>query len=140
MNKLFFSCLLLIISHSAWCETFELICDVKLEPVSQGRYRFDTETKTVAMIGSYSGADYSQNEPYEYKTIGWDLESGNLIWVADNHLNSDTPGTGPLNKSFDIIVFDFHNMLISFSRSSRQNGLIEHTIDFTESCQRDENE
>ena len=138
MNKLTLIILCLLFSHSAWPETYELVCDVNLGSLTQARYRIDTGSQTVTELGFYSGNNYSQSEPLEYKTLGWDLDPGMLIWVANAHAASGMQSSDPMNGIFDIIVFDMHNMVITLSRAARSNGLIEHTLDFTEPCIRED--
>ncbi len=130
--------LLILFSHATWSETFELVCDVELGSLTQARYRFDSDSQMVTGLGFYSGSSFSQIEPLEYKTIGWDLDPGMLVWVANEHGLSEIQSSNPMDRTFDILVFDMHNMVVTLSRSARRNGLIEHTLDFTEPCIRDE--
>ncbi|MGK0298797.1 MAG: hypothetical protein ACI9XC_002421 [Gammaproteobacteria bacterium] len=137
IKKLFLMFVLLFFNNAVWSDTFELVCDIKNGPMTQGRYRFDTDSKTVSEIGYYSGENYSEKISNVYKTIGWNLEEDMLIWVSNNFEASNEELHEPVKRSFDIIVFDLRNMYITFSRSARKGGLIEHILDFTEKCVRD---
>ena len=127
--------LLLLFSYPAWSETFDLICDVKFESHTQGRYRIDTDSQTITELGFYSGNTYTQTDPRVFKTIGWDLDQGMLIWAADT--KPDIAAAGSANRIFDIIIFDLRSMVITLSRSARRNGLIDHALEFTEPCRRE---
>jgi hypothetical protein len=127
----------LLFSNGVWSETFELVCNIKIGSKMQERYLFDTETKTVSEIGLNSGGKYSEEISNVYKTIGWNLEEDMLVWVSNNSESSKGLSHEAVNRTFDIIVFDLRNMYITFSRSARRGGLIEHTLEFTESCVRD---
>jgi hypothetical protein len=124
--------LFIFFSNPIRSETFELVCDIKLEPLTQARYRFDTESKIVTEMGFYTGSKYSNKTPLDFKTIAWDLDKDMLIWVSNY-----SEFSGSNNKIFDILVFDLYGMYITFARSSSKNGLIEHVIDFTKSCIRE---
>lgn len=136
ISKSCLSILFLIFSHSVWSDTFNLICDIKIEPLTQATYRFDTDAKTVSQIGTYTGVIYSEQTPYLYKTIGWNLEQDMLIWVSNNFETSSTEQSDHVNRTFDIIIFDFKTMYITLSSMSRKGGLVEHALEFTERCTR----